>query len=115
MDTTSTAKAQAKPYRYRTTTAARMAELGNFIPCTLNAETLFDSLPADGSVEVRWQGFGSVHGVERFSTQRLRRSADGKSVELLRVVPGSTTGYLEVILRYPLGKGRTVRTFRRKP
>jgi len=115
MDATTQTKAPAKPYRYRTTTAARMAKLGNFVPCTLSAETLFDSLPEDGSVEVRWQGFGSVGGVERFSTQRLRRSADGQSVEVLRAAPGSTTGYLEVILRYPLGKGRTVRTFRRTP
>ena len=87
MDATTQTKAPAKPYRYRTTTAARMAKLGNFTPCTLSAETLFDSLPEDGSVEVRWQGFGSVGGVERFSTQRLRRSADGQSVVVLRAAP----------------------------
>lgn len=99
----------ATPYRYRTTTAARMAARGAFVPCTITAENLFESLPEDGSVEVRWSGFGSVHGVERFSTSRMRRGASG--VEVLRTAPG-TVDSLEVILVHPLGKGRTVRTFR---
>lgn len=100
-----------KPYTYRTTTAAAMAKRGPFVPCTLTAEALFESLPEDGSIEVRWEGFGSVGGVERFGTSRVRRAADGHGVEVLRVAPGSID-YLETILVHPLGKGRTVRTFR---
>ncbi len=111
MDTTQTP--EAKPYKYLTTTAAKMAKRGPFVPCTLSAEVLFESLPADGSVEIRWEGFGHVHGVERFGTHQMRRAADGRGVEVLRVSPGSQTGHLETILVHPLGKGRTVRTFRK--
>lgn len=105
MDTT------AKPYQYRTTTAEAMAKRGAFVPCILPVEALFESLPEDGSVETRWRSIGNVRGVERFGTQRVRRSADGRSVQVLRTAWGSLTS-LEVIQSYPLGQGRTVRTFR---
>lgn len=112
MDTTTT---EAKPYKYLTTTAAKMAQRGAYVPCAITAEVLYESLPADGSVEVRWEGFGHVHGVERFGTSQMRRAADGQGVEVLRVAPGSRTGFLEPILIHPLGKGRMIRTFRHAP
>ncbi|MFC4225457.1 hypothetical protein [Lysinibacter cavernae] len=96
-------------YRYRTTTAAKMAARGAFVPCSITAEVLFESLPEDGAVEVRWIGFGLVGGVERFSTNRMRRGVS--EVEVLRTAHG-TVDELQVLLVYPLGKGRTVRTFR---
>jgi len=93
-------------YAYRTTTAARMAKRGPFAPVTLAVDVLFESLPADGSPEVRWEGFGHVHGVERFGTHIMRRSPEGDGVEVMRSNDGT------VVLRHPLGVGRTVRTFR---
>lgn len=112
MDTTTT---EAKPYKYLTTTAAKMAQRGAYVPCALTAEVLYESLPADGSVEVRWEGFGHVSGVERFGTSRMRRAANGQGVEVLRQVAGGRSGELETILVHPLGKGRTIRTFRHAP
>lgn len=113
MDTTSTA--EQKPYKYLTTTAAKMAKRGAYVPCTLTAEALYESLPEDGSVQVRWEGFGHVNGVEQFRTTRVRRAADGRGVEVLRQVWGGRPGELEPILIHPLGRGRTVRTFRHAP
>lgn len=112
MDTTTT---EAKPYKYLTTTAAKMARRGAYVPCAITAEVLYESLPADGSVEVRWEGFGHVSGVERFGTSRMRRAANGQGVEVLRQVAGGRSGELETILVHPLGKGRTIRTFRHAP
>ena len=113
MDTTRTA--ESKPYKHLTTTAAKMAKRGAYVPCTITAEALYESLPEDGSVEVRWEGFGHIHGVEHFGTSRMRRAADGRGVEVVRTASGSKTGHLEPILVHPLGRGRTVRTFRHAP
>lgn len=98
-----------RDFVYKTTTPSRMAARG-LRPATITAETLFDSLPEDGSVAVRWQSFGHVHGLERFSTHMMRRAVDRLAVEVLRIAPG-TRDHLEPLVVYPLGHDRTIRTF----
>lgn len=93
----------ALDYTYRTTTAAKMAARGPFVPQTITVDTLHATLPEDGSPVVRWQGFGHVHGVESFSTHIMRRSGD--RVEVMRSNDGT------IVIAYPIGQGRTVRSF----
>jgi hypothetical protein len=93
--------AKAAGYRYRVTNAP--ARLG-LTPRTTSVERLFEALPADGSVSAAWTGFGHLSGVEHFSRHLMRRSADGTRVEVMECERGT------IVLAYPLGAGRTVRT-----
>lgn len=59
------------------------------------AKRIFDTLPADGSPTVAWEG-NMAGGRYFFTTQIMRRSADGLTVEVLRPADGT------VLVRYPL-------------
>lgn len=96
--------AKAAGYRYRQTTIAAAARAG-LAPRVATVEQIFDALPVDGGVGSVWTSFGHVAGVERFSLHLMRRSADGTRVEVLESERGT------IVLAYPLGAGRTVRTF----
>lgn len=95
------AAAKAAGYRYRVTNAP--ARLG-LIARTATVERLFDALPADGSVASAWTSFGHVRSVEHFSLHLMRRSADGTRLEVMESERGT------MVMAYPLGAGRTVRT-----
>lgn len=98
------AAVQTSGYRYRSTTAAAASRQG-LRAVTVSAEYIFEALPADGRPQVVWQSFGRVAGVERFATHIMRRSPGGDRVETMRPSDGT------VVVAYPLGAGRTLRTF----
>lgn len=95
---------RASGYRYRQTTIAAAARVG-LAPRVATVEQIFEALPANGGVGSVWASFGHVAGVERFGLHLMRRSADGSRVEVMRANDGT------IVLAYPLGAGRTVRTF----
>lgn len=97
------AAVQASGYRYQAI-SARTASRRGLTPRVASVERLFDSLPADGGPASVWASFGHVDGVERFSTHIMRRSPEGDRVEVMRPSDGT------VVVAYPLGAGRTVRT-----
>lgn len=94
---------QAAGYRHQAITARTAARRG-LTPRTSSIERLFESLPAHGGPAAVWSGFGHVDGVERFSAKIMRRSPEGDRVEVMRPSNGT------VVVAYPLGAGRTVRT-----
>ena len=83
------------------TMTAKTAHARRLRPVTITAERMFASLPEDGTLAVRWEGFGHVRGQEMFGTSSMRRGDAAIDVVL-------SSG--SVILRHPLGAGRTIRT-----
>lgn len=99
-------------YRFKTTTETEMAKQGIYTAATMIAEDFYQTLPENNSFIIRWESIGNVHGVECFVTRRVRRAKDGKSVEILSVVPNAKGEFYRV-MSYNLNQNSHIRTFRR--
>ncbi len=101
MDTTSTAPAARLPFRTITVAAAARQGLA---PRRMTAEAFHNWLPADGSVCPTWERIGNVHGEVKYGVFHFRRSQTPGHPGVETVREDGT-----VVVRYPLGQGRTVR------
>lgn len=95
---------------YRSLTAALRA--GQQVD-VFTAEEFIAFLPADGSEATFWQSIGHSRGSEQFCRTRMRRATD--AIEILGHFEGCPAGTTQVVCRYLLGQGRTLRVLTRKP
>lgn len=89
------------PYREITVAAAARQGLA---PRRIAAEALHAFLPADGSITPVWERLGNIGGVVFYGITHFRRyeSTTSTGVEVVRE-DGTP------VIRFPLGRGRTVR------
>lgn len=93
---------------YRTITVQAAARQG-LAPRRMTAEAMHDWLPADGQVVATWERIGNVHGAVVYGLFHFRRSQTPGHPGVETVRPNDGT----VVVRYPLGQGRTVRVLGR--